>query len=147
MSSGMKVFISGQLNEKVKIREAFDKFEEVGATVTHDWTRTDDLSDYRANAEESARRAAADIDGVLAADIYILMSDNLKCGKGMYVELGAALAISEQIGGLRIYVVGPMNHESIFYHHPNVSHRDTLDEVIHEVLDRSLVGSSAYPES
>jgi hypothetical protein len=51
----------------------------------------------------------------------------------MYVELGAALALKETTGKPEVYVVGRMNHMSVFYLHPSVKARDTLEEVIKEL--------------
>ena len=77
----MKVFVSGQLGEKRVIRSVFDKLKTMGIEVTHDWTMTDDLGNYTANAEEAGARAALDIQGVLEADLYILMTNNRSRGK------------------------------------------------------------------
>lgn len=128
----MNVFVSGQIKEKYKIRKILRRLELSGHRVTHDWTRTDNLrKPYKLEAVEAGRRAHKDIRGVLDADIYILMSDNSECGKGMYVELGTALAVAEMnVKKLQVYVVGPMNHESVFYHHPAVVHKESIDEII-----------------
>ena len=118
----MRAFVSGQLKEKKRVRAVYSKLSEIGIDISHDWTRTDNLIDYLKNADEAGRRAALDIRGILDADIYILMTDNEFCGKGMYVELGAALALAEIKGAPEVCIVGPMNHESIFYHHPHANY-------------------------
>jgi hypothetical protein len=128
----MRVFVSGQFKEKHRVREAFRVMEAAGHVITYDWTRTEALEKpYSSYSAEASRRAHEDINGILSADAFILMSDNRERGKGMYVELGAALALA----GLRsrqiqVYIVGPMNHESIFYYHPLVAHKETLEEVV-----------------
>lgn len=127
----MNVFVSGQLNEKRKIRKIFKALLRQGHHITHDWTRTDNLGpDYRSQADEAGRRAQLDINGVAAADLYILITDNLAQGKGMYVELGAALALAVQRGAPEIIVVGPRNHESIFYYHPVARHFETIEDCL-----------------
>lgn len=102
--------------------------------ITHDWTRTDDISNgYADNPAEAGKRAKLDIDGVCAADVYILMTNNDSPGKGMYVELGAALALAERTKKPEIYVVGPKNHESIFYYHPRARHFEDIDACLEDI--------------
>lgn len=126
----MKVFVSGQLNDKEKIQDIYSKLEVIGFEVTHDWTRTDNIKDKLADPDESGKRAAKDITGVVDSDIYILFSDNENPGKGMYVELGAALALNEKYGKPDVYIIGKLNHLSIFYLHPKVQHLRDIDELI-----------------
>lgn len=126
----MKVFVSGQIEEKQSTRIAYLELEEAGCTITHDWTRADSIGSVVDNKDEAASRAEKDIRGVLDADLYILMSDNVHVGKGMYAELGAAIALKEKTGSPRIVTVGKRNHPSIFYFHPAVEHFDSMDELI-----------------
>ncbi|TLH59719.1 hypothetical protein C1S80_19765 [Mycolicibacterium aubagnense] len=132
----MRVFVSCQIEEKEAVRKAYSAFEAAGMVITHDWTRTDEIGDKYKRADEAGRRAKLDIDGVCNCDIYVLLSSNEKVGKGMYVELGAALALSETNDGPEVYVVGPMNHLSIFYLHPAVTHYDTIDDLIFDLTSR-----------
>ena len=118
----MKIFVSGQLKEKQRIREVYAKLSGAGMEITHDWTRTDNMGDYASNSREAGIRADLDVRGVVDADAYVLMTDNQHCGKGMYVELGAALALASIKKSLEVCIVGPKNHESIFYYHPLARH-------------------------
>lgn len=154
----MKAFVSGQLNEKVRIRAAYDQLAKAGIEVTHDWTTTDNIGDYSANAREAGYRAKLDVQGVIEADVYILLTDNQICGKGMYVELGAALALASISGSPAVCIVGPRNHESIFYYHPLARHfadlRSCLKFLQHvmadqlpargQLVDTSRVASSKF---
>lgn len=130
----MKVFVSGQLDETEEVRRVFGLIKSAGHTITHDWTSTDGyLSSSEsklANREESGRRAQADIQGVLDCDMYILLSDNKNAGKGMYVELGAALALQQSGKDIKVFVVGAMNHLTLFYLHPNVIHETSIESVL-----------------
>jgi nucleoside 2-deoxyribosyltransferase len=83
-----------------------------------------------ANLDETAHRAQLDIQGVIDCDVYVICSDNEKADKGMYVELGAALALHETTGVPRIYLVGKMNHMSVFYFHSAVTRVDTIEDVL-----------------
>ena len=61
--------------------------------LTLDWTRAADaaLTDYELRPAAAAVVAAADLDAVLAAEaVLVVVSEH--DGRGMYVELGAALA-------------------------------------------------------
>jgi hypothetical protein len=135
----MKIFISGQIDESASIKKLFELLKSENHEITHDWTKTDkflgDRESKLANLEESGRRAEADIQGVLDCDIYILSSDNKNVGKGMYVELGAALALKQsKLTNLpEIYIIGPLNHMSIFYLHPLIKRRDNITEVLEEL--------------
>lgn len=132
-----KVFVSGQIGDTGRVREAYIKLKDAGFTITHDWTSTDTFlggrEDKLKNREEAGMRAAKDIDGVLDSNIYILISDNEEVGKGMYVELGAALALNKKFGKPDIYIVGALNHLSVFYLYPAVKLRESMEEVIKEL--------------
>lgn len=132
----MKIFVSGQIDEKEEINVIYQKLQQAGHEVTHDWTKTDGIGDKLKNQKESGLRAAKDITGVVEADIYILVSNNKKPGKGMYVELGAALALNEALGKPQIFTIGNRNHLSIFYLHPAVTHLKTIEDVLQQ-LDRT----------
>lgn len=129
----MKVFVSGQLNNKEEIREIYKSLENLGFEITHDWTKTDNVIDRLANKKECGNRAAKDITGVVDCDIYILVSSNQKPGKGMYVELGAALALKKKTGKPDIYIIGPLNHLSIFYLHPGIKRFTTLEQLLEKL--------------
>lgn len=130
----MRVFVSAQLADADRARQLYRRLVRAGHTITHDWTRTDTIrGGYSEHSAEAGRRAARDIIGVLQADAYVILTDNQDCGKGMYVELGAALAEVLR-GNLRhIAVVGRKNHESIFYYHPALSHFASIDDYIEEL--------------
>ncbi len=107
--------------------------KDAGHEITHDWTITDDIGDKDMVWEESGRRAALDITGVVNCDAYVLISDNEKQGKGMYVELGAALSLHEKFGKPSIYIVGPLNHSSVFYYHPAVTLLESDKDFLREL--------------
>lgn len=135
----MKIFISGQIDDSTSIKRLLDIAVSNGHEITHDWTKTDtfmgDESTKLANLKESEQRAFKDIKGVIDADVYILSSDNENVGKGMYVELGAALALRQ--AGVKdapdVYIIGSLNHMSIFYLHPLVKRRESIEDVLDEI--------------
>lgn len=135
----MKVFVSGQIKEAAYIQHVYQKLISNGHEITHDWTVTDSFLSTPeaklADVDESGRRAAADIQGVVDCDAYILCANNANPGKGMYVELGAALGRWHINQTPRIYILGPMNHShmTVFYLHAATRHFDTIDEVIDDM--------------
>ena len=141
-----EVFVSGQINDLDNVRSVQNRLIEAGHHITHDWTRNETgdklLAGQQAkfdNSDEAARRAELDLQGVLKSDAYILVTTNEKVGKGMYAELGAALAkqaffkAGKIDKGVDIYAIGPRNHSSIFYFHDFVVPHKTIEEIIEEL--------------
>ena len=133
----MKVFVSGQIGDIDNVRVVQDALRQVGHEITHDWTRNEAgdkmLIGRQAkldNPEETAKRAVFDINGVLDADAYVICTNNESQGKGMYVELGTAIAMAESRKGLKIYLLGEMNHMTIFYLHPKVGRVESVEALL-----------------
>ena len=87
-----------------------------------------DLQAKLDNQDEARKRAVLDINGVVDADVYVIYTNNDKQGKGMYVELGAAIAIAEKTNSMRIFLLGNMTHMTIFYSHPLIEVVSGTDE-------------------
>lgn len=135
-----RVFVSGQIYDTEYVLGVQRALIEAGHEITHDWTGSEGggklLDGNKAkldNPSEAARRAVADMQGVIDSDVYILCTSNEKAGKGMYVELGGALALNKTTGKPIIYLLGNMNHMSIFYFDPSVKHRRDVQEIIDEI--------------
>jgi hypothetical protein len=133
----MRVFLSAQLEDHEDIAEAKNGILSAGHTLPHDWTVTDILTPgFDAQAEKAGEIARFDIEGVLTADVFVILTSNEKVGKGMYAELGAALARAE-LGLLQhVLVVGERRHESVFYYHPRATHFATVKDCVEHL--RSL---------
>lgn len=67
----------------------------------------------------TARLASEDLDAVLAADAVLVLATEHD-GRGMFVELGAALARASAGDLEHVILVGEVHHASVFYHHPLV---------------------------
>jgi hypothetical protein len=134
---GMKFYISGQIDDAKNINTIIKTVTSNGHQVTHNWTKTDTFlggtQDKLNNISESGVRAKNDIKGVIDCDIFVLSSDNRNVGKGMYAELGAALALSETSGKPKVYIIGKLNHLSIFYLHPSVVLKKNIEEVLEDI--------------
>lgn len=135
-----EVFVSGQIGDIEYVRGVQDAFIEAGHHITHDWTRNETgdkmLAGQQAkfdSPEESARRANADMQGVVDSEVYVICTDNEKSGKGMYVELGGALALNMTTGTPRIYLLGNKEHASIFYFHPSIILKNRVEEILSDM--------------
>ena len=127
----MQFFISGSIRHKEEIRELFKKVEAAGHEIIHDWTRTVPIGIKGENAAESGRRADADIEGAMHADVYVLDSSNAHVGKLMYGELTAAIVAQKLTGTPRwIFIIGPLNHDSIVYYHEAVRRVASIEDVL-----------------
>jgi hypothetical protein len=133
----MKIFVSGQITDLDNVRMVQSTLVAAGHTITHDWTRNETGDKMLAgdaaklaDIAETGRRAELDIQGVIDCDAYVACTSNDKAGKGMYAELGAALALNSTTSSPKIYLLGPLNHMSVFYFHPSVVRLDSVDELI-----------------
>lgn len=136
-------FVSGQIDDKDVVRKAQCRLTDLGYRLTHDWTYSEDIRPRILESVDAGDRAARDITGVVEADLYILLSDNDRPGKGMYAELGAALALQQVRGKPRVCIVGRRNHPSVFYLHPAVEYFPTIDCLI-DTLEREAGGKEQY---
>jgi len=125
----MKVYVAGQLADTAAVTAAQQQILAAGHTLTHDWTQEPCFTEkYASRPEESADIARTDLEGVMAADAVVVLASSTDPGRGLFVELGAALARAElgQLG--HVIVVGDIVHESVFYFHPRVRRVVNLDE-------------------
>lgn len=139
----MKIFVSGQIGDVDNIRNIQQRLIDAGHQITHDWTRNETGDKMLAgdaaklaDIQETGKRAKSDIQGVIDADVYVLCTDNAKVGKGMYAELGAALALNSTRKIPAVYILGTLNHMSVFYFHPAVVRLRDVEELI-TVLSQS----------
>lgn len=135
-----KVFVSGQIGDVENVRDVQRAFVDAGHEITHDWTQSETGANFLGGARakfdnpgESGRRAERDMQGVIDSDVYVICTDNEKPGKGMYVELGGALALNKTTGRPLVYLLGEMANASIFYFDPVVRRRESVEEIKSEV--------------
>ena len=57
-------------------------------------------------------------------------------GRGMYVELGAALARASAGELAHVAVLGTIHHQSVFFHHPAITRWVSVEEWL-DALDSS----------
>ena len=126
----MKIYVAGPLADVEKVQAVQSAVVAAGHELTLDWTRGPEVTlaqDYGSLPEVSASLATDDLDAVLGADaVLIVMSEHH--GRGMFVELGAALTRASRGDLEHVVVVGPIRHESVFYYHPAVQRVSVVDD-------------------
>ena len=126
----MKIYVAGPLADVETVQAVQSAVVEAGHELALDWSRGQDVTfvaDYASRPAVSARLAEDDLDAVLAADAVLVVASEHD-GRGMFVELGAALARA-CLGDLdHVVVIGQIRHESVFFHHPVIERAATVEE-------------------
>lgn len=127
----MKICVAGPLADIENVQAVQSAVVAAGHELTLDWSRGPDIAledDYSDSFPAvSARLAIEDLDAVLAADAVLVVASQYD-GRGMFVELGAALARVRNGDLEHLVVVGPIRHHSVFYYHPLVRRVTDVDE-------------------
>jgi len=99
----ISVYVAGSSAKRERARFFMDQIKvHPGMRVTYDWVGDVDASkakgvdDFQLSDVERARYANADLDGVAASDVFVLLAEERPTGRGMWVELGFVLALNEQ---------------------------------------------------
>ncbi|REF30987.1 hypothetical protein [Calidifontibacter indicus] len=125
----MLIYVAAPLEAADLVREANALIHEAGHELALDWTR--DMSfvaKFSSQPERSAAMAAGMIDAVLRADAVAVLATHHE-GRGMFVELGAALARATQGSLAHLATIGDITaRESVFHQHPSVEHFPTMTD-------------------
>lgn len=126
--------MAGALADIERVQAVQSAVLAAGHELTLDWSRGPDVTfgDYGAAPAASATLATSDLDGVLAADAVLVVASEHD-GRGMFVELGAALARAARGELGHVVVIGSIRHESVFYYHPAVLRVPTVDEWLRSI--------------
>lgn len=131
----MKIYVAGSLADVESVQAVQFAVVAAGHELTLDWSRGQDITfgaDYASRPAVSATLAADDLDAVLAADAVLVVASEHD-GRGMFVELGAALARACRGELDHVVVIGEIRHESVFFHHPALKRVLTVDEWLAEL--------------
>ena len=117
---------------KTLVQTAQELLVSRGHSITQDWSQGDVIPDgFSDSAADAGRVSKEDIDGILEADAFLLLTTHAdEPGRGMYVELGAALLKAELGLLFHVCVVGELTHETVFYFHPLVKRFSDLGECL-----------------
>ncbi|MGL5859732.1 MAG: hypothetical protein ACRCY9_00555 [Phycicoccus sp.] len=125
----MKIYVAGSMSDIGAVQAVQRAVVTAGHELTLDRSRGPDttITNYALAEHVSARLPTQDLAAVLAADAVLVVAGEHD-GRGMFVELGAALVAADR-GDLRhIVVLGPRRHDSVFYYHPAVKRVSDVDE-------------------
>lgn len=126
----MKFFVTGRSNNYQRVVEAFDLIEAQGHEVTLRWTDLPMIKPYRDNPEKAGQYATQQIEGVCAADVYILFAHG--DGNGVFSEFGAALAAHLVQGRPSIFAIGDAEtkNAAMFHYHPAIEWIESVEQVL-----------------
>ncbi len=109
----MKLYIASSFTNKVSVQVLIKKLEELGHTITHDWTIGSDTADQC-------------LDGVYDCDVFIGLYDKPLVYQGSLIELGYAIAYDK-----RIYIIGDQIDRTIFVKElPEIVKCSNMNELI-----------------
>jgi hypothetical protein len=119
----MRVYVATNFARATLARAVMTTLEQDGHVITHDWTGEnaagksgDELARYL------QRCAIQDFSGVRRCQVLVVL--NHPQGRGMFVEVGIALAL-----GKIVLVVGPSMAECIFYAMAQCIHVETVADI------------------
>ena len=127
----MKFYVAGPWNNKEEVRAIQQTILDHGHEITVDWTLHPSTMPHETNAHEASRQAVNDLKGIQDCEVFIIVTN--EAGRGMYVELGAALARAQIHQPVRVFAVGEHSNNSVFYFHPLVKRCPTIYDVFTEL--------------
>ena len=128
----MKIYVSAKFSDKERVKDVYTHLKALGHTITHEWVHNKQSFPFDVDPEFTSKCAAEDFNGVLAADVFILLS-NAEHSMGASGELGAAIGAFVTSGKPNVYVVGPHFNTNFCFWHPVVRRIETFEEVIREL--------------
>jgi len=116
----VKIYVAGPLADVATVRSVQSTVVAAGHELTLDWTEEASLmEDYGSQLDVSGKLAEEELNAVMVADAVLVVASEHD-GRGMFVELGAALARAQQGELAHVVIVGEIRQESVFYFHPVV---------------------------
>ncbi len=136
----MKFYIAARFDNQEKVREIYKKLAEKGHEVHTDWTVHTPFYPYISDPAKCAQYADEDINGAMNCDAFVLLADEhhngqpeqkaKSHGRGMFIELGAAMATFLQKGTPKVFVIGPDNDKAMFHFHHSITRLEAIEQVL-----------------
>jgi hypothetical protein len=126
----MKCFVTGRSSNIDEVNRAYTLLQAAGHEVFR-WTHLPSVKPYQEHSQAAAQFAADRITEISESDVYILLAHH--DGNGVFPELGAALAVWQLHGKLKIYGVSRDIPDAIFHYHPAIVWRETIEEVVSDL--------------
>ncbi len=125
-----KIYIAARTSQRDEVKQLNERFRHSGFTV-FDWTGHKNTRPYSENKEIAIEYSKKDLDYVKNCDIFILLTKDMP-GLGSTTEFGMALLSNSILSKPSIYVVGS-DINNMFFMHPAVKIKKTIDEVISDL--------------
>ena len=100
---------------------------EKGHEISLDWMVFPMVQPYKENKDLAGQFAVAQVEGIAASDVYILLAHY--DGTCVLAELGAALALAQFHGKPLVYAVAKEVPPAMFHYHPAIVWKETIEEV------------------
>lgn len=124
----MRIYVAGPVADTVTVQQVQDAVIAAGHELTLDWSADVSLAEcFASQIERSARMAEEELRAVIAADAVLVVASQHD-GRGMFVELGVALAQASRGDLDHVVLIGEIHHESVFYFHPLVQRVPTVED-------------------
>jgi hypothetical protein len=127
----MKFYVAAKWQLKEEVREIYRKIKEASHEITEDWTRHPPAKPYDKNKDLSRKLSVIDMNAVKNSDVFVLLTN--EDGVGMYIEIGGAIMSRIINGKPRVYVIGKKLGRSMFFFHPVVKRRKTIEDVFEDL--------------
>lgn len=124
----MKIYVAASFEQKEEAKKLHNVLTNAGHTITLDWTTHKLLADAPNIEVLSRQYAIDDVEGVMAADVYVLILGERKSA-GSHIELGIALGANIK----HIYILGEVKDFTLFYKHPRVKNLLDVESLIKEL--------------
>ena len=118
----MKIYVAAKWEIRELVLLLYDKLRSAGHAITHDWTGEEKKTLHE--------HADDDLRGVLSCDALVILPHER--GKGLYTELGAALATRK-----RVFVLckGESRDWNIFLQHKSCKYVVSVEELLTQLSD------------
>ena len=124
----MKIYVSGPVSDTFTVQQVQNAVLAACHELTLDWSADVSFAEgYASQTERSAQMAQEELDAVIAADAVLVVASQHD-GRGMFVELGAALTRASHGELDHVVLIGEIHHESVFYFHPLVQRVPTVED-------------------
>lgn len=128
----MKIYVASRFQDKEKVKDIYKKLKSEGHQISGDWTGHTHTKPYTKNQKLSKKYSIEDINSVINCDVFVLLT-NQEPGIGSTTELGGALALYVKNKRPKVYIVGDNLDGNMFYFHPAINSRKTVEEIIREL--------------
>lgn len=127
----MRFYIAARFGRRDEVRKIHKTLLDKGHEFLSTWVEQDQIKPYDKYPNKARKRAIKSIDAAKDCDIFVLLSD--EAGTGMYVELGTAIMSNLLKGKPKIYIVGNYLNRSMFFFHPIVKRKKSIEDVLEDI--------------